>query len=233
MASQLERLLGPEGRVEVINTGIFGYNTQAEVELLRRRALPYQIDLAIVVFVRNDHHRLSRHAGGTWTHRRPHALELLFAESDLFRFAALRLNLFHFREDLDPDYLEARIGRAQASDNVAAGLAELSQLSTAYGFRTLVVVWPNFGDTVNDPPGLAEPGSERMRVEMLASQHGIPVVRLSRWFSNDYAQRPGRQPPPRNVYTFDGMHPNPEGAKTAAAIIAKLICERRMLETGS
>lgn len=230
MASQLEALLSPEGPIEVINAGIVGYNTQAEIELLRRRVVPYQIDLAIVVFVRNDHHSLTRDAGDTWVHPRPRASEVLFAHSDLFRLAALRLNLFHFREDLDPDYLDARIGRAQARDNVAIGLEELARLSTEHGFRAIVVVWPNFGDTINDPPGLFEPGSDRMRVETLAARHGIPVVRLGRSFSEDYARRGNGTPTPRDLYTFEGMHPRPEGNKTAAAILGRLIHERRLLE---
>jgi lysophospholipase L1-like esterase len=230
MPSQLEELLRPDGPIEVINAGIVGYNTQAEIELLRRRVVPYQIDLAIVVFVRNDHHSLTRDAGDTWVHPRPRAAEVLFAHSDLFRLAALRLNLFHFREDLDPDYLDARIGRAQARDNVALGLEELARLSTEHGFRAIVVVWPNFGDTINDPPGLFEPGSDRMRVETLGARHGIPVIRLGRAFTADYAGRGSAKPSPRDLYTFEGMHPRPEGNRVAAAILGRLIHERRLLD---
>ena len=229
IASQLERML--EGRgIEVINAGVRGYNTQAEVELFRRRVLPYEPDLVIVVFVRNDHQSLNRHVGASWEYPRPRWAELLFAHSHLFRFAAFSLNWFHFREDLDPDYLEERMGQAQAEDNVAAGLDELARLSGAHRFRTIVVVWPNFANTVKDPPGLKEHRSDRMRVETLAARHDIPVVRLSAAFALDYARRESGPPSPRKLYTLDGMHPTPEGSRVAATILEQLIEERRLLD---
>jgi lysophospholipase L1-like esterase len=228
IASQLDRVL--EGRnIEVVNAGVRGYNTQAEVELLRLRVLSYEPDVTIVVFTRNDHQSLNRYVGDSWSYRRPRWSEVLFSRSHLFRFAAFSLNWFHFRQDLDPDYLEERIGKAQARDNVAAGMDELARLSLAHRFRTIVVVWPNFSKTINDPPGLLERNSDRMRVETLAARHEIPVVRLSEAFTRDYVQRGGDQPPPRTLYTFDGMHPTPEGAKVAATILGRLMQERGLL----
>jgi len=225
---RLERLLAGR-RIEVLNAATRGYNTQAEVELFRRRVLPYQPDLALVVFVRNDHQTLHRYAGATWNYRRPRWSEQLFHASHLFRFAALRLNLFHLREEVDPDYLEERIGQGQAVDNVAAGLAELELLSRAHGFRTIVAVWPNFSDSIRDPPGLMEPHSDRMRVETLAAQHQIPVVRLREGFARDYAERGPGQPSPGQLYTFDGMHPTAEGTRVAAALLLQLLEEHRLL----
>ena len=228
IAVQLERRLAGRS-IEVINAATRGYNTQAEVELFRRRVLPYEPDLVIVVFVRNDHQSLHRYAGATWNYRRPRWTEQLFHASHLFRFVALRLNLFHLREEVDPDYLEEQIGKFQAVDNVAAGLAELALLSGAHGFRTIVAVWPNFADRIKDPPGLMEPQSDRMRVETLAARHGIPVVRLREAFARDYAERGPGQPSPSELYTFDGMHPTAEGARVAAAILLQLMEERRLL----
>jgi hypothetical protein len=228
IASRLEQVLDG-GRVEVIGAGVRGNNTQAEVELFRRRVLPYQPDLAIVVFVRNDHQDLNRNLGASVEYPRPRWAEGLFVQSHLFRALAFHLNWFHLREDLDPDYLDQRLGRAQAADNVSAGLEELARLSDAHGFRTLVVVWPNLGKTIKDPGGLVEPGSDRLRVETLAARHGVPVVRLSPAFERDYAARGSGQPTPRKLYTFDGMHPNPEGTKAAAAILGQLIEDRGFL----
>jgi lysophospholipase L1-like esterase len=228
IAVQLERLLAGR-RIEVINGGTRGYNTQAEVELFRRRVLSYEPNLVIVVFVRNDHQRLSRHAGASWSYPRPRSTELLFHASHLFRFAALSLNLFHLREEVDPDYLEASIGQAQADDNVAVGLAELAWLSGAHPFRTIVAVWPNFANTINDPAGLMEPHSDRMKVETLAAQHQIPVVRLRSAFARDYALRGPGQPSPRQLYTIDGMHPTAEGTRVAAILLLELMEERWLL----
>jgi len=225
---QLERLLAGR-RIEVINAATRGYNTQAEVELFRRRVLPYEPDLVIVVFVRNDHQRLNRHAGASWSYRRPRSAERLFHASHLFRFAALRLNLFHFREEVDPDYLEERIGQAQAEDNVATGLSELARLSGANGYRTIVAVWPNFAESINDPPGLMAPRSDRMRVETLAARYRIPVARLREAFARDYAERGPGQPSPGQLYTFDGMHPTAEGTRVAAGLLRQLMDEQRLL----
>lgn len=228
IAVQLELLLAGRS-IEVINGATRGYNTQAEIELFRRRVLPYEPDLAIVVFVRNDHQRLHRYADATWNYPRPRWTELLFHASHLFRFVALRLNLFHLREEVDPDYLEERIGQAQAQDNVAVGLAELARLSAAHRFRTILVVWPNFSNTINDPPGLMELQSDRMRVETLAARYQIPVVRLRNAFVQDYAQRGPGQPSPGQLYTFDGMHPSAEGTRVAAALLLQLMEEQRLL----
>ncbi|MCG6925705.1 MAG: GDSL-type esterase/lipase family protein [Acidobacteria bacterium] len=229
VASQLEGMLAEDG-VEVLNAGVRGYNTQAAVTLLRRRVLPYDPDLVILVFVRNDHQSLNRNVGASWEYPRPRWSEILFAYSHLFRASAFYLNWFHFREDLDPDYLQERMGRSQARDNVAAGLEELARLSDGNSFRALVVVWPNFGSTVKDPPGLFEPHSDRLRVETLAARYVIPVVRLSTAFMHDYARRGPGHLSPRELYTTDGMHPNPEGAKVAATILEELIRKQRLVE---
>ena len=106
---------------------------------------------------------------------------------------------------------------------------ELARLSLAYRFRTMVVVWPNFSTSINDPPGLLERNSDRMKVETLAARHDIPVVRLGQAFTRDYVQRGGGQPQPRSLYTFDGMHPTPEGARVAATILERLLRERGLL----
>jgi lysophospholipase L1-like esterase len=68
-----------------------------------------------------------------------------------------------------------------------------------------------------------------MRVETLAARHDIPVVRLSQAFTRDYVQRGGGQPKPRTLYTLDGMHPTPEGARVAATVLARLMQERGLL----
>lgn len=229
IAAHLEDLLKGKG-VEVINAGVRGYNTQAEVELLRSRVLPYEPDLVIVVFVRNDHHNLSRHTGVAWDYVRPRWAETLFIHSHLFRSVAFHLNWFRFREDLDPGYLDEKLGRAQGRDNVSAAFDKLARLSADHGFRTVVVVWPNFGRTIKDPRGLMEPGSDRMRVERLAARHEIPVFRLREPFARDYARRGDPGPTPRKLYTVDGMHPNREGARVAAAILQRLIEERGLLD---
>jgi lysophospholipase L1-like esterase len=228
IASQLEGMLA-KNHVEVLNAGLRGYNTQAEVTFVRRRVLPYEPDLVILVFVRNDHYRLNRHTGESWEYPRPRWAEVLFAHSHLFRAAAFYLNWFHFRDDLDPGYLDEHIGEAQADDNVASGLEELARLSDTHSFQAMVVVWPNFGSTIKDPPGLMEPHSSRLRVETLAARYGIPVVRLAPAFARDYARRGPGQASPRRLYAPDGMHPDREGARVAAAILKQLIEERQLL----
>jgi len=55
LASVLQRLLDTEGRrSEVLNLGVFGYDTFEESVLFRRVALDFDPDLALFVFVLND-----------------------------------------------------------------------------------------------------------------------------------------------------------------------------------
>lgn len=236
LPAQLEQRLGPD-RAQVLNLGVKGYSTRAEVELLRVRGLALQPDLAIVVFLRNDHRNFNGDIAKGFAWSRPRWAEAAFLRSHLFRFAVLALDLFHFRAELDPEYDKGRHAAAlEDDDNVEAGLRLLAALGREHGFRSLVAVWPEFvRGKIVDPHGLFEDESEtRMKVETIAMQYQIPVVRLSPAFRADYARRraAGETRNAQDLYTFDRMHPNPFGAAVAADILASMLRERVELLPG-
>ena len=122
MHRQLERLY-PENSVEVLNFGVTGYCTLAEVELLRVKGLAFRPDVVIVVFVQNDYlnfntamhalaSRPARSAAANW----------LFTQSHLFRSVCIPLNLFGFAADANAHQWNAD---AIGENNVVAGLTML------------------------------------------------------------------------------------------------------------
>ena len=230
IGSQLQRLL--RGNFEVLSAGVRGYNTRAEVELVRMRVLPYQPDLVVLVFVPNDYRQVNANLDLAGRYSRPPWVDRLLATSHLLRFAAFRLNWSHYREEADPEYLEKRHREAGTRDNVVLGLAELASLSRTHGFGTVIAVWPGFGETIDEAPGFREDTHpDRMRVETVAARYGIPLVRLGSAFTRDYA---GRQDPPApgDLYTTDGMHPSTEGAKVAALALGQLLYDHGLLDPG-
>jgi lysophospholipase L1-like esterase len=230
IGSRLQATL--RGDFEVLSAGVRGYNTRAEVEFFERQVLAYQPDAVVLVFVRNDYRNFNADLNAAG-YPRPRWVERLLSSSQLVRFAAFRLNWWHFRDEADPEYLERRHREAEPENNVAVGLDRLARLSQLHGFRPMVVVWPNFSEVIRDPPGLFDAGDPgRMTVEVLAARHGIPVVRLGSAFTRDYAGRGRVGKTPRELYTTDGMHPSPEGARVAAVILAQLIYERGLLSAG-
>jgi lysophospholipase L1-like esterase len=229
IGSQLQGTL--RGNFEVLSAGVRGYNTRAEVELVRLRVLPYQPDLVVLVFVSNDYRQVNANLDGAGRYPRPRWVDRLLATSHLVRFAAFRLNWSHYREEADPEYLEKRHREAGSRDNVVVGLEELASLSRTHGFRTVIAVWPGFGETIDGAPGFREDTHpDRMRVEAVAARYDIPLVRLGRGFVEDYAGR--RNPPtPSELYTTDGMHPNADGAKIAARALGQLLADQGLLSS--
>jgi lysophospholipase L1-like esterase len=240
ISQRLEALLS-ERRVEVLNFGVQGYCTQAEVELLRVKGRQLRPDLVVVVFLRNDHRNFNGDIVRDLERPRPAWAERLFVRSQLFRFLSLRLDLYHLRSELDPDYDRRWNEAAFEDDNVEAGLRTLAQLSREDGFATLVAVWPAFArDAILDPSGLFEDQEQRrMKVETIAARHGIGTVRLSERFRSDYAERVARgevrngRPTPRDLYAADGMHPTSVGAQAAARFLLRIIDESPSLLRGA
>lgn len=229
IAGQLEARLAAD-RVEVMNFGVKGYCTQAEVRYFETRGAGLGTDLALVLFLRNDHRNFNGDVAKGFAYSRPAWTQGLFLRSHLFRLAAFRLDLWGFRAQLDPDYAEARNLAAFEDDNVDAGLRRLAQLGRERGFRAAVLVWPHFArEGPVDPDGLFEAADPaRMKIETIATRHGLEVVRLSRHFGADHARRAasGETRDAQQLYTFDGMHPNPVGAAASAELIHTLLRER-------
>jgi lysophospholipase L1-like esterase len=93
ISGQLEKLFAPQ-KIEVLNLGISGYCTRAEVELLKEFGLRYSPDLVIFLFVTNDYLNLNTELGRvTMTP----TLQFLVLRSHLFRYLGVRFNLFNIR----------------------------------------------------------------------------------------------------------------------------------------
>jgi len=215
MSRQLEALY-PDGKTEVLNFGVNGYCTLAEVELLRVKGLRFSPDVVVVVFVENDFNDFNFSEAFHVAPRRPRIVNSLFLNSHLFRIVCLRLNLFHFRVDVDPVRWNRR---AIGNNSVARSLKTLRRLVDRHGFDVLVAVWPQFADSaIHDSPFM--PGDpDRLIVEALAGANGIPVVRLSKYF-RAHVRSMGRPVSPREYFTVaDGMHANQRAHQVAAAAL--------------
>lgn len=207
------RSLYPPDTMEVLNFGVSGYCTLAEVELLRVKGLTFAPDIVVLVFVDNDFENFNKQVFQLGAaERRPAVVDLLLLRSRLFRLLCWRFDLFRFGQQVDP------IGANRAAigdDNVVRGLALLRSLADQHGFKVLVAVWPAFDDhRVTDPQVLAGSDGELV-VERIAHADGLPTVRLSTGFRAELARRGGVNP--RLAFTIgDGVHPSPAGCRIAA-----------------
>lgn len=217
---QLERLY-PENRVEVLNFGVTGYCTLAEIELLRVKGLAFRPDVVIVVFVKNDYFNFNTamHALASRP-RRSAAVKGLFTRSHCFRSICIALNLFGFAADANAHQWNAD---AIGENNVVAGLTMLKALAAEHGFLPAIAIWPQFEETqILDGPTVGN-GDRALIIERLAAFHGIPAFRLSPYFVQDRAAR-GASASPRDTYTVgDSMHPNEEGARVAALALKEVL----------
>jgi hypothetical protein len=211
---KLERLYG-DG-TEVLNFGVSAYCTRAKVELLRVKGLAFQPDEVVLFFTQNDFNNFNHEAFALGSPvDRPAAVDWLFARSHAFRFFCTKLDLFHFRAQVDP---VAWNREAVGDDNVADGLRLLRELADAHGFRTLVAIWPRFTDEdiVDTNP---MPGGGELVIERLARMYGHPSFRFSDAFRVHRASL-GEPVAPRLRYTLgDHIHPNPEGTWIAAVAL--------------
>jgi lysophospholipase L1-like esterase len=228
ISRRLEALLAPDG-VEVLNFGVGGYCTAAEVELLAVKGLRYGPDLVVLVFTENDYLDRNEQIVGIRPER-PRWAERLFVHSHLFRSAALALDLYGFREATDAEVYVREHEAAVGEHNTPRGLERLAGLAGNHGFAVAIAVWPAFaGHEVVDRHVTAE-RPDRLMVEILAEEVGIPCFRLSPYFREDY--RAWRTSAPRAVgpapvthrYTIgDGMHPSERGAETAARALKAVL----------
>jgi lysophospholipase L1-like esterase len=161
-----------ESSIEVLNFGINGYCTRAEVELLKQKGLQFKPDLVILVFVgSNDFDDINADLGKVDL-RQPWLVEKLFVYSHLFRRLALSYNLFNLRtaygvNDIAGEWLGFLPSHAEdvkqvmeggepgketlrahlegiGDNNVRVGFQMLKELAEQHDFRVVVGIWPDF-----------------------------------------------------------------------------------------
>lgn len=219
MSRQLEQLY-PDGDTEVLNFGVSGYCTRAEIELLEVKGLKFSPDIVVLVFVENDFDNFNPETFALQRDDRSDWAKRLFVDSHVFRATCLSLDLFSFRSDFDPaKWNQHAIG----DNNVVDGLERYSRLSRAHDFVPLIAIWPRFEnasiDDVHPLPG----DSGDLVIERLAASQRIRSVRLSEYFERDYALR-DQSLSPRLLYTVgDGMHPSIEGSRIAAKALKDVL----------
>ena len=211
LAVQLEQLLAREcGRVEVINGGVNGYNTEQEVEFVRRIGLRYQPDLVVVGFNPND--IITAEESRTFLDT-PFLKELML-RSALYQFLAPRVRAVLFR----------RAGRAQSTalDQLFAGdptiaprlervreaLVDLHTLGVQRSFQPIVAVFPFEAQVYGPAPEHWPPPM----FQELERMYRMPVVDLLPALKAAAADK--------NAVLFldePTRHPNPRGLAVAAA----------------
>lgn len=213
-------LLVGDSVVEVLNFGVSGYCTRAEVELLESKGLEFDPDDVVLLFVENDFNNFNAEAfqlGEVGS--RPVIVKRLFLVSHAFRLAALRFNLWGFAAEQDP----MRWNRDAVGDNnVVEGLIRFRDLARVHGFNPLVAIWPRFDDSeIVDLPAMpGDPGS--LVVERLTASLGLPSLRLSDAYRRSLAGEEGSNP--RLAYTIgDGMHPSVAGCAVAASALVEAL----------
>ncbi|NQV35510.1 MAG: tetratricopeptide repeat protein [Phycisphaeraceae bacterium] len=213
LSSQLEHLYANES-IEVLNFGVSAYCTRAEVELLKVKALQFDPDVVVLVFVENDFDNFNREAFALEEAiHRPALAKALFRQSHLFRLTCIQLDLFHFRADADPvRWNQDAIG----DNNVAQGLQQFRMLADRHGFSPLIAIWPRFLDDRIADVCFMPQGSDALVVEHLAAMHDIPSVRLSKFFRQRLASSPQPVNPRLQFSSGDELHPSSEGSRAAA-----------------
>ena len=211
ISRRLENLFG--GGTEVLNFGVKGYCTLAEVELLETRGLKFKPDVVVVLFVHNDFNNFNHNVEELRGADRPRLAKDLFFYSHLFRRLCLSLNLFHYGED-DWSWHTDQFG----DNNVVTALDRLEGLAKEHGFDTMIAIWPRFlDDRIADGPFVTV-GDKQLIIEALARAHAMPTVRLSPFFKREAAVSKVN---PRVQYSINGdqMHPTIEASRIAAAAL--------------
>ena len=117
----------------------------------------------------------------------------------------------------------AQMGRADAlaRDSVARGFSDLKTLGDANGFRTLVVIFPNYRQL--DPYPFR---TEHAAVRSQAEKNGFLVLDLIEG-CRKYVKRTGEK------LDFDGIHPNAAGHRLAADLMAEFIEKSGLIESSA
>jgi len=250
---QLEKLIQGEG-IEVLNLGVSGYNTRAEVELLKVKGVKYRPDVVILVLTENDFQtqpwletetKKDVEAGEREAvekgkrlevqYRRSATVRSLFAKSHLFRLMCLHMNFFRYREQYLPESKPKQETQNPSDDaltyrehvaknNVTHGLRILKELAAKHNFNAVIVAWPSFSTEIKNPVFLEN--SVKFEIEPIAESFGIPTYQVSAYFWKHYQRTMSdKSRTPAECYAPDGMHPSPLGARVAAEAIEVILID--------
>jgi len=242
ISRQLEQLLSERSKVEVLNFGVGGYQTLAEIELLKVKGLRYSPDLVILVFESNDFLPANNDISRYDPQINP-IFHWLIKKSALFRFISLKFNLFHLKFHLDPKFREKH-HRSFLNNSVDIGIKKLKNLSMQHNFDVFVIIWPRFTkikkyfNKIDDFYPNKKYLNILMNIEEICKKYSIDSYRLVPFFIKDYNQRFNNNKKarvsllsPNDLYTIgDTGHPNIEGSGVAAKSIQDILNQRHFLK---
>ncbi|MBI3315815.1 MAG: SGNH/GDSL hydrolase family protein [Candidatus Omnitrophica bacterium] len=231
-SDQLENLLNrnrqnPPGPVEVINTGIRGYNTYQELLLLKEEGLRYNPDLVLLCYVGNDAEPFSNQDGLI-----DKKYEWLIGLKDLVKqhsylYAFFRKNLEVMRHRLTPEkftehYLDQFRPGHPGWDASYNALKQIKAITAERRIGFLLAVYPQLRDL---GPGETYP-EELLKVQR-------QIVEAGRGLSIDTLDLlPALQGHSRKeleINAKDWFHPNPFGHHLLAKAMDEHIRQKYLL----
>lgn len=174
MQRELAHAPGTCPRVEIINAGVNGYDTDQEVLFVQRLGLQYRPDVVIVGFNPND--IVSAVEGRTMLSRPK--LKRLLTRSAMYQFLAPRLKavMFHKQGVAYSREIDALIAGDSSSawrvNRVRSRLVSLDSIGRVHGFRTVLAIFPFSEHVYGSAKGPWPPA----QLASLDKDGGMPVV---------------------------------------------------------
>jgi lysophospholipase L1-like esterase len=225
LAVQLQREFAKASRdcprVEVINGGVNGYDTDQEVMFLRRVGLLYHPDVVILGFNPND---IMRPEEGRTMLSHP-GLKRLLTRSALYQFLAPRLKSVVFRKQggaysrTVDDLIAGNASVTSRLERVRSAIASLDTSGHQHAYRAVVAVFPFMEHVYETAKGSWPP--EALRT--LEHSPGIPV------FDALPALRARAQGGSTLFLDEPTHHPNPTALAVISRELSKFLTDRGLL----
>lgn len=207
----LEKILSPS-TIEVLNFGLGGYATKGEIELLKTKAVKFNPDMVILLYVDNDvieiNDQIEHYVKG-----KLNIYQKLYTSSYVVRYIC---NILHInpRTDIFKNHYKA-VGK----DTIGKSIEIFKNLAKEYNFEPCIMLWPTFyKKEFITRTNLMD------HVITAAKSNKIPLFDLKPYMEKHLSIRHG-QNFLKFLTTGDTMHPNEEGSFVAAKAIKSIIKE--------
>lgn len=212
---QLQQLLNQDSKTdfEVINTGVRGYNTYQQVQLLKEDALIYDPDMIIVGFVLNDAEPFSAQSGMIDPKHQTLIKIKNFFKQHTYSYAFLRKRLELLRHKCDvkayqEQYLDQFKPGHKGWEECYQAIEELAKICAKYNIKLVTVIIPRVEYFKQKPPYM----DVYERVYNAWQKNNATVY-------NAYEAFEGKDPAEMKVFPSDTFHYNKEGNKILAEYI--------------